>query len=101
MPLVPTDTVILSISPLELPLAGLRLRQPAPLYADHSNEPLPDFHTLKLWLAGLSSPSVASKLRFDGLKDIVGGKGTSIARLTNTVLGLLPAPGAEIVIAAL
>ena len=101
MPVVSTDMVMLSLSPLELPLVESKLSQPASLLADHSKIPSPEFHMLKLWLAGLASPSVALKLRFDGLKDIVGGKGTSIARFTDTVLGLLSAPGAEMVIAAL
>ena len=101
MPLVSTDTVILSFSPLELPLAGFRLSQPAPLLADQSKMPSPEFHTLNFLLAGLAPPSAPLKLRFDGLNDIVGGKGTSIARFTDTVLGLLSAPGAEMVMAVL
>ena len=95
-----TETLTGSCSPVELPLAGLRLSQVASSLTDQLRVPLPEFQISKVWLDGLAPPWVAVKLKLDGLRDIVGGAGFMV-RLTEAVCGVFVAPGAEMVMVAL
>ena len=95
-----TDAITLSASPVELPLVGLRLSQVASSLTDQLSVPPPEFQMLNVWLDGLAPPSVAVKLKLDGLYDMVG-RGGFMVRLTGTVCGVFVAPGAEMVMVAL
>jgi hypothetical protein len=95
-----TETVTLSVSPVELPLVGLKLSQAALSLTDQLSVPPPEFQMLNVWLDGLDPPWVAVKLKLDGLRDMVGGAGFMV-RLTEAVCGVFVAPGAEMVMVAL
>ena len=60
----------MSISPVEVPLVGNKLSQAGLSLTDQLRVPPPEFHMLRVWLDGLGSPSVAVKLRLDGLYDM-------------------------------
>jgi len=52
-----TDTVTVSISPVDVPLGGPRVSHDA--FTDQFSVPDPAFQMLKVWLGGLEPPSVA------------------------------------------
>ena len=97
-----TDTFTLSVSPVDVPLDGLRLSHVASSLTDQLSVPPPEFHMLNGWLEGEGfDPWAVLKLKLGGLWDIIGSAGGIIVRDTGTDLGVLVAPDAEIVMVAL
>ena len=79
IPVTSTDTVTLSISPLEqLPLVVLRVSQSASSVADQSSVPSPEFCIPNVWPGGLDSPCSVMKLKPNGLVAIVGREGGGV-----------------------
>ena len=62
-----TETVTLSVSPVELPLVGFKLSHVALSLTDQLSVLPPEFQMLSVWLDGLAPPWVAVKLKLDGL----------------------------------
>ena len=67
-----TETINVSVSPLSVPLVGLRFSQAALPLADQLKLPLPEFQIFKIWLDGLSSSWAAVKKIAEGLVAIMG-----------------------------
>ena len=64
-----------------VPLAGLTLSHPALLVPFQLSVPPPVFEIDNVWFAGFDPPSVAVKVKLDGLTPIVGGGGAPAVEL--------------------
>jgi hypothetical protein len=96
-----TETLTASLLPVEVPLVGLKLSQPASPVTNQFIVCPPEFHIVNVWPDGVGPPRIFTKLKLDGLKARAGGTGGLMVRLTGIVFGLLVAPEAEMVMVAL
>ena len=77
-----------------VPEAGETVSQDSLLEAVQVAVPLPLLETLTVWVGGLEPPAVAEKLSDEDDTVTAGGAAAATVRVTETVWGVLPAPGA-------
>jgi len=76
-----TDTTMSSVSPVDVPMVGLRLSQLASSLTNQFRVPPPEFQIRRFWLDGLGPSWVAVKLKFEGLEAMIGNSDVLVVKL--------------------
>ena len=96
MLVISAERIISSLSPVELPLVGVSPSQLVSLLTDQLSAPVPEFQISSTLSGGLAPPSVAVRLKLEGLCAMTGVGGDSATVTVTLSLRIKPSFSAKI-----